>query len=367
MSLSIGIIGLPNVGKSTAFNALTETQNAEVANYPFCTIKPNKAIVPVPDARLDKLHQLAGVPDKIYATVEIVDIAGLVKGASKGEGLGNQFLGNIRDADAIIHVVRCFDDPNVVHISAQPEPVTDIEIVSTELILADLQQLEHKIERVQRQVKGDRKIYGPILELALILQDYLERGNLIQAYPRQDNEVFEQFNREMRFLTAKPVIYVANVDEPCLAGDNVYVQQLRMLAAEQGAEVIKLCARLEEELVDLAEEERQEYLLLTGVEESGLQQLIRKSYHLLNLISFFSMNKNEVRAWTIRGGWTAPQAAGVIHTDFERGFIRAEVLSYETFVEHGSPAAAKAAGALRIEGRDYVVEDGDVIYFRFNV
>jgi GTP-binding protein YchF len=367
MSLSIGIIGLPNVGKSTAFNALTETQNAEVANYPFCTIKPNKAIVPVPDTRLDKLHQLTGVADKIYATIEIVDIAGLVKGASKGEGLGNQFLGNIRDADAIIHVVRCFDDPNVVHISAQPEPVTDIEIVSTELILADLQQLEHKIERLQRQVKGDRKIYGPILELALSLQDYLERGNLVHTYPRQDDEVFTQFNREMRFLTAKPVIYVANVDEGCLAGENAYVQQLRLVAAEQDAEVIKLCAKLEEELIDLSEEETEEYLLLSGVEESGLQQLIRKSYDLLKLISFFSMNENEVRAWTIREGWTAPQAAGVIHTDFERGFIRAEVLSYKTFVEHGSPVAAKAAGALRIEGRDYIVEDGDVIYFRFNV
>ena len=367
MSLSIGIIGLPNVGKSTAFNALTETQNAEVANYPFCTIKPNKAIVPVPDARLDKLHKLAGVPEKIYATIQFVDIAGLVKGASQGEGLGNQFLSNIRDADAIIHVVRCFDDPNVVHISAQPEPGIDVEIVSTELILADLQQLEQKIERLQRQVKGDRKIYGPILELALALQDFLERGNLVHTYPEQDGEVFAQFNREMRFLTAKPVIYVANVDEASLTGDNTYVEQLRLLAVEQGAEVIKLCAKLEQELVDLSEEETQEYLLLSGVEESGLQQLIRKSYRLLNLISFFSMNDNEVRAWTIHEGWKAPQAAGVIHTDFEQGFIKAEVLSYESFVMHGSPVAAKAAGALRIEGRDYVVTDGDVIYFRFNV
>jgi GTP-binding protein YchF len=367
MSLSIGIIGLPNVGKSTTFNALTEAQNAEVANYPFCTIQPNKAIVPIPDARLDRLHELIGVPAKIYATIEFVDIAGLVKGASQGEGLGNQFLGNIRDANAIVHVVRCFDNPNVVHISAQPEPQADIEIVSTELILADLQQLENKIERLERQIKGDKKVYGPILDLAVALRDHLERGNPVQTYSKRDSDVFESFNREMRFLTAKPVIYVANVDEAALSAGNAYVEDVRAVAAEQGAEVITLCAGLEEELVDLTEEEKFEYLLLSGVEESGLAQLIRKSYRLLNLISFFSMNEKEVRAWTIQDGWTAPQAAGVIHTDFEKGFIRAEVLGYETFVRHGSSGAAKAAGALRIEGKEYVVEDGDVIYFRFNL
>jgi len=367
MALSIGIIGLPNVGKSTLFNALTEAQNAEVANYPFCTIKPNKAIVAIPDTRLDRLHKLAGVPKKIYTTIEFVDIAGLVKGASHGEGLGNQFLGNIRDADTIIHVVRCFDDPNVVHISAQPQPRIDIEIVSIELILADLQQLEHKIERLQRQVKGDRKGYGPTLELALGLQDYLERGHPVQTFPDRDGDVFENFNREMRFLTAKPVIFVVNVDEASLGEDNAYVQQVRNVAGEQGAEVIKLCALLEEEMLGLADDEKREYLLLSGVKESGLEQLVNISYQTLNLISFFSMNENEVRAWTIQAGWKAPQAAGVIHTDFERGFIRAEVLSYETFVVHGSTAAARAAGALRIEGKEYVVEDGDVIYFRFNI
>ncbi len=367
MSLSIGIIGLPNVGKSTTFNALTEAQNAEVANYPFCTINPNQAVVPVPDARLDRLHELAGVPNKLYATIEFFDIAGLVEGASRGEGLGNQFLGNIRDADAIIHVVRCFEDPNVVHINPQPEPRADIEIVATELILADLQQLQSKIEKLERQIKGDRKVFGPILNLALALQTHLEGGNPIKTYPSQAGELFEDFNKEMRFLTAKPVIYAANVDEASLAEGNAYVQEVAVVAGEQGAEVIRLCARLEEELVDLSPEEQQEYLLLAGVDEGGLQQLIRKSYRLLNLISFFTMNEKEVRAWTIEDGWKAPQAAGVIHTDFERGFIRAEVVTFEAFAAHGSTAAARAAGALRIEGKDYVVVDGDVIYFRFNL
>lgn len=367
MSLSIGIIGLPNVGKSTTFNALTEAQHAEVANYPFCTIEPNKAVVPVPDTRLDRLQELAGVPNKIYATIEFVDIAGLVKGASHGEGLGNQFLGNIRDADAIIHVVRCFDDPNVVHINPQPEPRADIEIVSTELILADLQQLENKIEKLERQIKGDRKVYGPILTLSLALQEHLEGGNSIQTYPEQDSDVFENLNKEMRFLSAKPIIFAANVDEASLAEENAYVQEVEAVAVEQGAQVIRLCARLEEELVDLSTAEQEEYLLLAGVEEGGLQQLIRKSYRMLNLISFFTMNENEVRAWTIKKGWKAPQAAGVIHTDFEHGFIRAEVLAFDTFAQFGSSAAARAAGALRIEGKEYKVEDGDVIYFRFNL
>ncbi len=367
MTLSIGIIGLPNVGKSTTFNALTEAQNADVANYPFCTISPNKAIVPIPDKRLAHLHELAGVPNKIYATIEFVDIAGLVEGASRGEGLGNQFLGNIRDADALIHVVRCFDDANVVHISPQPQPRSDIEIVATELILADLQQLENKIEKLERQIKGDKKVYGPILELALALKDHLEGGNPIQTYLDQGNDVFRKFNLEMRFLSAKPIIFAANVDEESLAEDNAYVQEVEAVAAEQRAEVIRLCSRLEEELVELPEDEQEEYLLLAGIAERGLDQLIQKSAQLLNLISFFTMNEKEVRAWTIRNGWKAPQAAGVIHTDFEQGFIRAEVLSYEDFAAHGSSAAARTAGALRIEGRDYEVTDGDVIYFRFNV
>jgi GTP-binding protein YchF len=366
MALNIGIIGLPNVGKSTTFNALTRAQNAEVANYPFCTIQPNKAIVAVPDARLDRLFELTGVPDKIYATIEFSDIAGLVKGASHGEGLGNQFLGNIRDADAIVHVVRCFEDPNVVHIRAKPEPREDIEIVNLELGLADLQQLEGKIERLESQVKGDRKTYGPILELANRLKNHLESGRMIAAYPDQD-QTFINFNKEMRFLTAKPVIYAVNVDEESLANGSACIEEVQQIAAEQNAEVIVLSAEMEAELIGLSDEERQEYLDLVGVEESGLDQLISKSYGLLDLISYFTMNKNEVRAWTIHDGWTAPRAAGVIHTDFEKGFIRAEVVDFDTFANYGGTAEARAAGQLRVEGKEYVVQDGDVIYFRFNV
>ncbi|MFN2116397.1 MAG: redox-regulated ATPase YchF [Candidatus Promineifilaceae bacterium] len=366
MSLSIGIIGLPNVGKSTTLNALTRAQNAEVANYPFCTIQPNKAIVAVPDARLDKLHELAGVPDKIYATIEFADIAGLVKGASQGEGLGNQFLGNIRDADAIVHVVRCFEDPNVVHVNPQPKPREDIEVVNLELILADLQQIEGKMERLESQVKGDRKTYGPIMELANSLKDYLGSGRPIATYPDQDL-VFKNFNKEMRFLTAKPVIFAVNVDEESLTNGSACIEEVRQVAGEQNAEVIVLSAEMEAELIGLSDEERQEYLDLVGVEESGLHQLIRKSYNLLDLISYFTMNQKEVRAWTIHQGWTAPRAAGVIHTDFERGFIRAEVVDFETFARYGGTVEARAVGQLRVEGKEYVVQDGDVIYFRFNV
>lgn len=366
MSLSIGIVGLPNVGKSTAFNALTKAQNAQVANYPFCTIEPNKAMVPVPDERLDILHEMLEAPEAIPATIEFLDIAGLVKGASHGEGLGNQFLGHIRDADAIVHVVRCFDDPNVVHVSEHPQPRQDIEVINTELALADLQQLERKIEKLERQVKGDKSL-RPVLALAEELQEYLATGALISQHPQRDSEAFRALYQEMRFLTAKPVIYAANVAEETLAEDNAYVAEARAVAAEHGAEIFKMSARLEEEMAGLGDAEQEEYMELLGVEESGLDQIVRRSYTLLGLISYFSFNENEVRAWTIKQGWTAPQAAGVIHTDFEKGFIRAEVLAYETFVECGGWSEARAAGKLRGEGRDYVVQDGDVIYFRFNV
>jgi ribosome-binding ATPase len=366
MSLKIGIVGLPNVGKSTTFNALTKEQNAQVANYPFCTIQPNQAIVPVPDPRVEKLAELVQVERAIHATIEFVDVAGLVKGASQGEGLGNQFLGNIRDVDAIIHVVRCFDDPNVVHISAQPDPRADIEIISTELALADLQQIERKIEKLERQVKGDPALQ-PSMDMAHVLQDYLGTGQPLWAYPQRNDHTFRALNDEMRFLTAKPVIYAANVDEDSLAEGNAYLAAARAVADEQDAALVTLCARLEEEMAGLTDAERHEYLALSGVTESGLEQIIRKGYETLGLISYYSFNEEEVRAWTIHAGWTAPQAAGVIHTDFERGFIRAEVVPFEVFVEHGSWAAVKAAGVLRSEGRDYVVQDGDVIYFRFNV
>ena len=366
MNLSIGIVGLPNVGKSTVFNALTRAQNAEVANYPFCTIQPNRAIVPVPDRRVEKLAELVGVKEVIHATVEFVDVAGLVRGASRGEGLGNQFLGHIRDVDAIVHVVRCFSDPNVVHVSGQLDPRSDIEVINTELALADLQQLERRIEKLERQVKGDAKL-RPLLEMACAVEAYLNTGQPLWAYPERDNEVYRQLNQEMRFLTAKPVIYAANVDEDDIEEDSECAREVRAIAQEQGAKLVKFSARLEEELAGLTDAERQEFLELAGASVGGLEQVIREGYRILGLISFFTFNEEQARAWTIREGWTAPQAAGVIHTDFERGFIRAEVVPFETFERFGSWAEVKAAGLLRVEGREYVVQDGDVIYFRFNV
>jgi GTP-binding protein YchF len=366
MSLSIGIVGLPNVGKSTAFNALTGAQNAMVANYPFCTIQPNRAIVPLPDPRLERLGELVKVPQVIHAPVEFVDIAGLVKGAHKGEGLGNQFLGHIRDTSAILHIVRCFDDPNVVHISARPDPREDIEIINVELALADLQQLERKIERLHSAVKGDKK-QQPVLDTALRLAEHLRGGLPAGRFPEVSEEPFKELDHEMRFLTAKPAIYVANIDEDCLSQANPYLEETRSVAAEHGVDLVVLCAEMEQELQDMSPEERKEYLELAGVQSSGLEQVIRKSFELLHLISFFTFNQNEARAWNVPRGATAPKAAGVIHTDFEQGFIRAEVIPFETFAKYGSQAAVKAAGLMRLEGKEYVVQDGDVIYFRFNV
>ena len=366
MSLSIGIVGLPNVGKSTTFNALTGAQNAVVANYPFCTIQPNRAVVPLPDSRLDRLAEMVKVPNVIHATVEFLDIAGLVKGAHQGEGLGNQFLGHIRDAAAILHIVRCFDDPNVVHISENPDPLVDIEIINIELALADLQQLERKIERLGSAVKGDKKLQ-PILDTAHALAEHLKRGQPARTFPNAGEEPFQAIEHELRMLTAKPQIYVANVAECDLAESNAYVQAVRQVAAAQRVEVILLCAQLEMDMQDMPAEERREYLQLSGVESSGLEQVIRKSFEMLDLISFFTFNEQETRAWTIPRGTTAPKAAGAIHTDFERGFIRAEVIPFETFAQYGSSVAVKAHGLMRLEGKEYIVQDGDVIYFRFNV
>jgi GTP-binding protein YchF len=365
MALRIGIVGLPNVGKSTALNALTGAQNAMVANYPFCTIQPNRAVVPVPDHRVGHLSKLAGLNRSVPATIEFIDIAGLVKGASKGEGLGNQFLGNIRDVDAVVHLVRCFHDPNVVHVHEAPNPRHDVEIVNLELILADLQQLERKIERLVRQIKGNKALQS-VVARAEALKNHLEEGHPVSTYLDKD-EPFLALDQELRFLSGKPVIYAANVDENQLDGKSECVRQAETVAAEYGAESVALCAKFEEEMIGMANEDKRELLEMAGATESGLAQVIAKSYRLLNLISFFSMNEEETRAWTIQDGWTAPQAAGVIHTDFQKGFIRAEVIPYETFIEYGSSTGAKAAGAMRIEGKEYVVSDGDVIYFRFNV
>jgi GTP-binding protein YchF len=366
MSISIGIVGLPNVGKSTTFNALTGAQNAVVANYPFCTIQPNRAIVPLPDQRLDRLGELVRVPEVKHAPLEFVDIAGLAKDAHKGEGLGNQFLGHIRDTAAILHVVRCFDDPNVVHVSEKPAPRQDIEVIDVELALADLQQLERKIERLASAVKGDKKLQLS-LDLAYSLKEHLARGLPAAKFDEADSEIFNQLYQEMRFLTSKPVIYVANVDEKCLSQANSYLDEVRSLAEEKGVEMVVLCAELEQEILEMSLEERKEYLELAGAETSGLEQVIRKSFEMLHLISFFTFNQNEARAWNIPRGVTAPQAAGAIHTDFERGFIRAEVIPFDVFEHYGSSTAVKSAGLMRLEGKEYIVQDGDVIYFRFNV
>ena len=366
MKLSIGIVGLPNVGKSSTFNALCKAQHAEVANYPFCTIQPNRAIVAVPDPRVEKLVELAKVGRAIHVTIEFVDIAGLVKGASQGEGLGNQFLANIRDTSAILHIVRCFEDVNVAHINETIDPRGDIEIVNLELLMADLQQLERKIERIAGALKGDKKLVRT-MEMAQAVRNHLEKGISVNRFPHLADESFMELNKELNFLTAKPLIYVANVDEASLAEDNRYTKIVREVAAEQGIEMVKICAKLEQDLLDMVDAERKEYLQLAGVQETGLEQIIRKSYLLLGLISFFTMNEEEVRAWTIPQGWTASQAAGVIHTDFERGFIRAEVIPYQTFVKYGSGAAVRTAGKMRIEGKEYIVQDGEVIFVRFNV
>ncbi|WP_281950678.1 redox-regulated ATPase YchF [Nitrosophilus kaiyonis] len=365
MGLSVGIVGLPNVGKSTTFNALTKAQNAEAQNYPFCTIEPNKAVVPVPDNRLDELAKIVN-PQRIqHSTIDFVDIAGLVKGASKGEGLGNQFLSNIRETDMILHMVRCFEDGNITHVEGSVDPIRDIEIIESELIFADIQQLERKIERLQKQAKADKKIV-PLLDIANELKKHLEELKPVRTFEKKD-ENFEILNKELRFLSAKPVIFGANVDEEGMLEDNEYVKQVKKYANEVGADVIKLCAKLEEELVGLDEEEAKELLNEMGVEESGLDKIIRTAFNRLGLISYFTAGVKEVRSWTIVKGWTAPKAAGVIHGDFEKGFIRAEVISYDDFIKYGGEQGAKEAGKMRLEGKDYIVQDGDVMHFRFNV
>ncbi len=366
MGLSIGIVGLPNVGKSTVFNALTKAQNAEAANYPFCTIEPNKAIVPVPDERVDKLTDLVKPARTVYSTVDFVDIAGLVKGASKGEGLGNQFLSNIRQTDAILHVVRCFDDENVVHVDGSINPLRDIVVIETELLLADVQTLEKKIERLQKQAKGDKAAKAAVDEAEDLLK-YLNEGNPAVLYPDKEKDSIQTILRETGLITAKRVIYCANVGEDGLGEDNGYVKDVKEYAESKNSDAIKISAKVEEELVVLEDDERKEFLASYGVKESGLEKIIRTGFHTLGLISYFTAGPKEVRAWTIHGGWKAPQAAGVIHTDFEKGFIRAEVISYNDYIKYSSEAACRNAGVLRIEGKEYEVQDGDVMHFLFNV
>ena len=366
MSLSIGIVGLPNVGKSTLFNALTRAQNAVAANYPFSTIEANHAVVPLHDERLTRLQGWVGAPEAIQTRVDFVDVAGLVKGAHRGEGLGNRFLGRIRHVDAIAHVVRCFDDENVAHVHEAPDPADDIEVINTELALADLQQLERRLEKLEREVKGDRTLQ-PQLEMARRVETFIGAGHSLRDFDGRDDPEFVALDFEMRFLTAKPIIYVANIGEEALREGNAWLDLARQTASADGAKLISICAGLEQELASLSDEERADYLSVYGLEQSSLEVLVSESYRLLGLISYFTFNENEARAWTIRRGWTAPQAAGVVHTDMERGFIRAEVIPYAVFAEHQDRNTIKAAGLLQVEGRDYIVQDGDVIYFRFNV
>ncbi len=365
MGFTCGIIGLPNVGKSTLFNAITAA-GAEASNYPFCTIEPNLGVVAVPDPRLGEIARICGPGRVVPTTIEFVDIAGLVKGASTGEGLGNTFLMHIRNVDALAHIVRCFDDPNVVHVDGTVNPRRDIEVVETELLLRDLDTVEEKLSDAQKRAKsGDKK---PQSEAALLMRmrDHLRSGRLAQ-YFHTEGEEEESALRELHLLTVKPVMYVCNVQEEDAAGQGEYVRSVREVAAEEGAEVVVVSAEVEAEVAELPVEERGEFLRGLGIEESGLDKFIRQGYGLLHLLTFFTVNEKELHAWTVRQGTRVPQAGGKVHTDFERGFIRAEVVRYDDLVRMGSEQGVKEAGLLGVHGRDYVVQDGDIIFFRFHV
>ena len=365
MGLQCGIVGLPNVGKSTLFNALTSAK-ALAANYPFATKEPNLGMIVVPDPRLDKLEALVNPQKVIPTSIEILDIAGLIKGASKGEGLGNQFLANIREVDAIIHVVRCFEDDNVIHVDGSVNPVRDKEIIDLELIFKDIETMEKRIDKLKKQAKSGAKDDAANVEWAETLLKHLESEKPARSFSLDDN--YKDLYKDLYLLTSKPVLYVCNVDESSVKTGNHFTKSFKDAVSSENAEVLLICAGIEAEIAELdSKEERMEFIEAMGLEEPGVNRIIRAAYHLLDLSTYFTAGVKEVRAWTIKKGWKAPQAAGVIHTDFEKGFIRAEVISYENFVKYGSENAVKEAGKMNVEGKDYVVSDGDVMHFRFNV
>jgi len=368
MALQCGIVGLPNVGKSTLFNALTNGK-ALAANYPFATKDPNVGIITVPDERLDKLTEIVDPQRTQPTTVEIVDIAGLIKGASKGEGLGNQFLANIREVDAIVHVVRCFDDDNVVHVDGSVNPVRDKEIIDLELSFKDLETIEKRIEKTSRAAKAGNKEEIRMLEILNKLKAHLETGRVVrELLASLDEDAKQVVSMELNLLTAKPVLYVCNVDEAAIESGNAHTEAFKKSVAAEQAEVIHICAGIEAQIAEMDTlDERREFLEMMGLSEPGVNRLILSAYKLLNLITYFTAGEKEVRAWTVRRGAKAPEAAGVIHSDFEKGFIRAEVIKYQDFVSLGSEAKVKEAGKMAVEGKEYVVADGDIMHFRFNV
>ncbi len=365
MSLKCGIVGLPNVGKSTLFNTLTKAINAQAENFPFCTIEPNVGIITVPDERLTKLEELVNPERVLPTTVELVDIAGLVKGASKGEGLGNKFLGNIRSVDAIVHVIRCFDDDNVVHVDGSIDPIRDKEVIDTELQFKDLESLEKFQNKAAKAAKSGDKIAKKQVEIATLYIDHIMQGKSARSLEIDDDS--KLVIKDLNLLTIKPTLYACNVDENSAKDGNAYVDKVREIAAKEGAEILVISAKIESEIVLMDEEDQEMFLEDIGLEESGMDRLIKASYKLLELETYFTAGVKEVRAWTIHKNTKAPQAAGVIHSDFEKGFIRAEVIAYEDFIALGSESACRDKGKLRVEGKEYIVKDGDILHFRFNV